>query len=205
MNYLAHLYFSDADALAWAGSLMGDFHKGANFGTMPDQLVRHIRLHRFVDAYTNQDPDFRISCRRLNPQLRFARSIVIDVFYDHFLACHWDRFSAVGLEQFAATVYAALESRQAELDRGLLNILPHMIANDWLSSYRLPEIVARVLNRLEMRLGHKFPLSLAFEELEQYRQLLLDDFVRFMASAGSVVYNWKASHPLVSSSVQELL
>ncbi len=183
---------------------MGDFHKGPNFGDMPAQLVRHIRLHRFVDSYTNQDPDFKISCRRLNPQLRFARGIVIDVFYDHFLACHWDRFSAVGLEPFAAAVYAGLESQRAALNRGLLNILPHMIANDWLSSYRLPEIVARVLKRLEGRLNNKFPLSLALADLEQHRPLLRDDFFRFMVSAEKLVRSWKSCHPLVSPCLLEL-
>ena len=43
------------------------------------------------------------------------------------------------------------------LSPGLRQQLPRMIEYDWLTSYRQPETVQRVLVRLEERLQHKIP------------------------------------------------
>jgi acyl carrier protein phosphodiesterase len=198
MNYLAHLYFSDPTPLAWAGSLMGDFFKGSDFSGMPPSLVRHIRLHRFLDSYTTKDASFRRSCMRLDPALRFSRAIIIDVFYDHFLACRWRDFAEGDLSTFSASVYAALRSNEDILSLGLRQQLPRMIEYDWLTSYGQPEIVARVLQRLEERLRGKFPLSQAYAALEPQREVLLDDFYHFMQAAGGAISRWKKANPAKS-------
>ncbi|MCK5913136.1 MAG: DUF479 domain-containing protein, partial [Desulfuromusa sp.] len=93
MNYLAHLYLSDPNPLAWAGSLMGDFVKGTVPETLPGELSRHLKLHRHIDSLTQRSEIFQTSRRRLDPHFRHGRSVLVDVFYDHFLANHWDEYS----------------------------------------------------------------------------------------------------------------
>ena len=75
MNYLAHLYFSDPNPLAWAGSLMGDFVKGAVPATFPEELSRHLKLHRHIDSLTQHSEIFQTSRRRLDPRFRHGRSV----------------------------------------------------------------------------------------------------------------------------------
>jgi len=191
MNYLAHLYFSDSTPLAWAGSLMGDFVKGAVPSSFPEELSRHLKLHRHIDSLTQCSEIFQNSRRRLDPRFRYARSILVDVFYDHFLACRWDEYSDQPLADFAQNVYAGLQSCSDLLSPGLQQQLPRMIEYDWLTAYRRPEIVQRVLVRLEERLQHKIPLASGFSQLEIWRDQLEDDFVAFMDEAERATTAWK--------------
>ncbi len=196
MNYLAHLYFSDPTPLAWAGSLMGDFVKGALPETLPGQLVRHIRLHRYIDRLTCSDETFQISRRRLDPHFRHARSVLVDIFYDHLLARHWDEYSAQPLAVFAQGVYCGLQECFDVLSPALQQQLPRMIEYDWLTSYRRTETVQRVLIRLEERLRHKVPLAAGFSQLDMWRDELYGDFSQFMADTMTAVAAWKLRHPL---------
>lgn len=194
MNYLAHLYFSAPSPLAWAGSLMGDFVKGSDFSGLPDELVRYLKLHRHIDTYTVASSAFQRSRRRLDPRFRYARSVMVDVFYDHFLARNWDRFDSRPLSEFAREVYSGLESCHAVLSRDLQAQLPRMIEHDWLTSYRRPEVVGRVLKRLEERIDHRFPLSEGVGELERCQAELEGDFFDFMAEAEEIVALWETEN-----------
>ncbi len=187
MNYLAHLYFSAPRPLAWSGSLMGDFFKGNAYDGLPDDLVTHLKLHRRLDTFTLSSPPFQSSRRRLNPCFGHGRSILVDVFYDHLLACRWDSYSDMPLPDFAREVYSGLNACHHYLPSRLQEQLPRMVAADWLSSYRHEEVVARVLQRLEQRLRHKIPLAGGYGQLHQHRAGLEEDFSAFMADMAAYV------------------
>jgi len=191
MNYLAHLYLSDPNPLAWSGSLMGDFVKGAVPMTFPIELSRHLRLHRYIDSFTQRSETFQHSRRCLDVDLRHGRSVLIDVFYDHFLACFWDDYSNQPLADFAQDVYRGLQSCYDYLSPGLQQQLPRMIEHDWLTAYRKPEVVQRILQRLEERINHKLPIASGFPQLELWRDELEIDFATFMQEAQQEVAEWK--------------
>jgi acyl carrier protein phosphodiesterase len=194
MNYLAHLYFSDPDPLAWSGSLMGDFVKGTVSLSLPKQLSRHLKLHRYIDRLTQTNVTFQTSRKRLDPRFRYARSVLVDVFYDHFLACRWDEYSEMPLEEFSQHVYLGLQNCFDLLSPALQKQLPRMIEHDWLTSYRKPEVVQRVLIRLEERLQHKIALADGFDQLELWRHELENDFSIFMREVDRETVLWKQSH-----------
>ena len=194
MNYLAHLYFSDSDPMAWAGSLMGDFLKGPLPEDVDPQLLRHLRLHRKIDSFAQESEYFQASCRRLGRQYRFGRSILVDVFYDHFLACHWADYSNQPLEDFSHRVYEGLTGCRHLLPPGLQNLLPRMVRDNWLVSYRQAAVVDNVLNSLERRLKYRLPLARGLEDLQMHRDELQTDFRAFMDEATDFVSQWKARH-----------
>jgi acyl carrier protein phosphodiesterase len=191
MNYLAHLYFSDPDPLAWAGSLMGDFVKGTLGNEFPPQLLRHIKLHRRLDTYTRDSVPFQDSRRRIDPRFRHGRSVMVDVFYDHLLAAKWDDYHAQPLEEFSLQVYAGLEDVFDLLSPGLQLILPRMSERNWLLSYRDELVVKHVLQRLEERIGHRLPLAEGYTELSRLRDVLDSDFEVFMHQANGFVCEQK--------------
>ena len=191
MNYLAHLYFSAPTPLAWAGSLMGDFVKGPVPEDFPDELRKHLHLHRWLDTYTRQSPAFQNSRSRLDPVYRHARGVLVDVFYDHFLARYWKDYSVQPLGVFAQDVYRGLQSCYDQLSPALQQQLPHMIEHDWLTSYQRPDVVQRVLLRLEERVGGRFSLAAGFVELERHGLLLEKDFYQFMQEVSPRIRSWK--------------
>lgn len=180
MNYLAHLYCSDPDPLSWAGSLMGDFVKGAPDLNLPRPLLNHLRLHRRIDSYTRDSPPFQSSRRRIDPRFRHGRSVMVDVFYDHLLAAHWATYHPQSLEEFSCQVYRGLYEVFDLLSPGLQRLLPHMAERNWLLSYRQERVVQRVLQRLEERIGGRLPLAEGYGELARLRDGLEVDFGGFM-------------------------
>lgn len=169
---------------------MGDFVKGPVPADLPVELSRYLRLHRRIDSYTQQNPVFQQSRRRLDPRFRYARSILVDVFYDHFLARNWSQYSSQPLAEFAQDVYRGLQASHGLLPELLQQQLPHMIEHDWLTSYQDSEVVLRVLQRLEKRLKNKFPLAQGIDELERCRVPLGNDFSAFMIEATAMVDDW---------------
>ena len=69
-----------------------------------------------------------------------------------------------------------------------------MIEYDWLTAYRRPDIVQRVLVRLEERIKHKIPIAAGFPQLELWRDELENDFTAFMDEAQQVTTAWKQAN-----------
>ena len=101
MNYLAHLYLAGDDSELLIGGLMGDFVKGRVDPARPAAVRAGILLHRRVDSFTDQHPVVRRSKARIDPEFRRYAGILVDLFFDHFLACDWPAYSRQPLPQYA--------------------------------------------------------------------------------------------------------
>lgn len=183
MNYLFHLYLCDHSPEGFLGSLMGDFVKGRLDDTYPNSIRRGIELHRRIDSFAHSNATVRRSLQRLDPSYRHYRGILVDIFYDHFLARNWSRHADLPLADFARRVYRALETHHPMLPPGLQRIAPRMIAHNWLESYRDLDTVDVVLGRIAARISRPNPLAGGIVELRRHYQGLEEDFTRFLPEA----------------------
>lgn len=183
MNYLVHLYLAGADPDLQLGGLMGDFVKGPLDDRYPPGIVAGLRLHRRIDALAAVSPACGASRRRLAPDFGHTRAILVDIFYDHFLARHWRDFHPQPLPEFAAAAYRLLDERRELLPPGLARIAPHMTARDWLTSYRERAVIDTVLQRIAARLRRPTAMGAGAAELERCGTELLGDFQAFMKEA----------------------
>jgi len=165
VNYLAHLYLSPPQDDALLGSLLGDFVKGPLGDRYRGPVAAAIVLHRRLDAYTDAHAAVRRSKARVSAARRRYAGIMIDMFYDHFLARRWAEFHEAPLGAFTARVYALLARRHAELPERLQFVAPRMAARDWLGSYASPANIARALEGIGTRLRRANRLAGAGEEL----------------------------------------
>jgi acyl carrier protein phosphodiesterase len=165
MNYLAHLYLSPPEEDAWLGSLLGDFVKGAIGERYAPPVAAAIRLHRRLDSFTDAHVAVQRSKSRVSRARRRYAGIMVDMFYDHFLARSWTDFHAEPLPAFAARVYRLLERRHGELPERLQFVAPRMAARDWLGSYAHVANVGRALDGIGSRLRRANRLAGAGEEL----------------------------------------
>ena len=174
MNHLAHAQLSAETPLLLVGNLAGDFVKGRLDRLPPTPLMAGIRMHRGIDDYTDRHPVWRRSRRRVAP--RRVAGVIVDVAYDHFLARHFDSFSDVPLEDFAARVYRTLLDHQSLLPARLCNLVPRIAAEDWLVSYRWLEGLERTFDRLARRVDC---LAGATDQIRARYRPLEDDFLEF--------------------------
>ncbi len=179
MNYLAHLYLADDDPESVIGSLMGDFVKGRIDGTLSGALRWGITVHRKIDSFTDANAVFRGSKRRLRPEFRRYGGILVDLYYDHFLAVNWHRYSDVPLEDYSQRVYRILEEHRRNLPSRMQRSVSYMIANDLLLSYRDVIGIRRALQGIEGRLKRESRLSEAVLDLRRNYASLKTDFDRF--------------------------
>ncbi len=180
MNYLAHLALSPDDTAVRLGNLMGDFCRKAELSALPPAFIAGYLLHQQIDRYTDAHPLHRQSRARISAARARYSGVLVDLFYDHFLARHWDRWYTPGLECFAQDVYRALDACQGQLPARLAAAAPLMRANDWLVAYRDVDGIARVIDafaRHRARAGN--PLLGGAEELLANYAALEADFFAF--------------------------
>jgi acyl carrier protein phosphodiesterase len=187
VNYLVHLYLSGPDPEMQLGGIMGDFVKGPIPDGYPVNLARGLNLHRRIDSLAQHSRHARRSRQRLQPKFGHGRGIIIDIFYDHFLASAWSGYSPVPLADYAAKIYRVLQDNHDQLPASLQRITPHMIAHNWLLSYQHRDVVGRALQRIAQRLSRPLPLADGVEDLAAHEASLRQDFANFMVEAADFV------------------
>ena len=183
MNYLVHLYLAGDDPELQLGGLMGDFVKGPLDDRYPPGIVAGLRLHRAIDSLAAVSPHCRASRRRLHPRFGHTRAVLVDIFYDHFLAAHWAEYHPRPLPAYASAVYRLLAAQHSRLPAGLQRIAPRMTEFDWLTSYRDRASVNIALQRIATRLSRPTALGEGASELARCGEELLGDFRGFMIEA----------------------
>lgn len=181
MNYLAHAHLSEQSAAGLAGALAGDFIKGRLSTGLEPTFARSVRLHRLLDSYSDAHPVHLASRNRISGRRRRFAGIIVDMAYDHFLACEWARYSDESLTTFTGRVYGALATQAHDLPPRLRMIAPRMAKQDWLGSYESLDAVGRALDGISQRFKRETPLPGALEEIRASYDALGEDFRQFYA------------------------
>lgn len=180
MNYLMHLYLSGDDPETMVGNMMGDFVKGRLDERYPPGIRRGIELHRTIDSFAAGNPCFIRSKRRIDPSFRHYRGVLVDVFYDHFLARHWEEYRAMPYRDYVRKCYEILADYEEVLPERLRLLLPRIFTADWLLTYTHTGGVAAVLTRMSKRVSRPNPLAEGIGELTLNYGQLVEDFRVFL-------------------------
>lgn len=179
MNWLAHLYLSEPNPAFRIGNLLPDMVPASALSGLSSEYLRGVRQHRRIDAFTDRHPVVRRSISRVTSDFRRYGGILIDIFYDHFLAREWDGYSRVPLQAFAAEIYDSFDQYRAEIPLEALVHLKHMRENNWLCAYREIDGILAALDRLGLRLRRPVPLGNAISVLRENYDALYADFLAF--------------------------
>jgi acyl carrier protein phosphodiesterase len=179
MNFLAHLYLSGKEEDVIIGNFVADAVKGNLQGRFPEGMERGIRLHREIDHFTDQHPVFKESRKRLSPKYRMFAGVIVDIYYDHFLAKYWDEYSDEDLKQLVARTYFLLMRRFHMLPPRSKRILPYMITQNWLIGYRELNVLQKVFNGMSRRTNHSSGMENAIHDLQSDYELYENEFRLF--------------------------
>ncbi|HEV7488333.1 MAG TPA: ACP phosphodiesterase [Thermoanaerobaculia bacterium] len=174
MNYLAHLLLAEQTAESLIGNLAGDFVKGRVGDDVPPGIAAGIRHHRRVDAFTDSHPSVAAFRRVLIPEHGHYARVIADVFFDHFLAIDFTRYSSEPLNEFLTRVYATIDPHVNRLPGRLRIVYPRMRDDGWLSSYRTLEGIRLALGGISHRLSRRPQLETAVHFLEDVHRATLE-------------------------------
>lgn len=183
MNFLAHAYLAGESPADRLGGLIGDFVKGPLPAGLPPDVAAGVRLHRQVDVFADTHPAFVRSRSRVSTARRRVGGVMVDMFYDHFLALHWSRFRDEPLDVFTTQQYALLEANASMLPPALVDLLPRITGADWFGSYRSVDATSHALDRIALRLRRTNPLAGSGAELQSDYAGFESDFFAFIADA----------------------
>ena len=179
MNYLAHLFLSDPDEDLMFGNFIADAVRGKQMELYSDGVRDGITHHRLIDDFTDHHPMWRQSKERLWDGYRHYGAVLVDLYYDHFLARNWLDFHTEPLEKFAERAYAMLMDRRAEMPERSRFMLPYMIKGNWLYNYQYFEGMQRVLTGMSRRAAPGNGMQRGLKELKEYYGDFKTDFLSF--------------------------
>ena len=179
MNFLAHIYLSGDNDLLKIGNFMADGIHGKHFDTYPTEIQKGIILHRAIDTFTDAHPIFRQSTKRLHANYHHYSGIIVDIFYDHFLAKNWGNYSDEKLEDYTERFYQSLRDNHDFLTEKTQKMLPHLIAQNWLLSYQTIEGIENILERMDNRMKRNSNMRFSVAELRTFYPEFEQEFTPF--------------------------
>lgn len=179
MNFLAHIYLSGNNELVTIGNFVADGVRGNKYKDYSKEIQLGILLHREIDTFTDAHPIFRRSTKRLHKNYGHYSGVIVDIFYDHFLAKNWSEYSTIPFPKYVNDFYKSLRSNFELLPTRFKHLTPFMIEDNWLLSYASIEGIQQVLNGMNRRTNGKSQMNKATTELKEYYHDFESDFTAF--------------------------
>ena len=169
MNYLAHLYLSHHDVGLLVGNFIGDHVANKDLAVLPQSICSGVEMHRAIDQFTDTHPITRQLRSSLFDDYRHRSRVIVDLFYDHFLAKHWNIFSAMPLPEYALHCYKVLKSFEEYLPESSSRYLEAMHRYRWLEAYQTIDGLESILILMSQRTRYS-------SNLETGGKMLLDQY-----------------------------
>ncbi|MDI9257347.1 MULTISPECIES: acyl carrier protein phosphodiesterase [Flavobacterium] len=179
MNFLAHIYLSGENDLVKIGNFMADSVRGHQYENYPEEIRKGILLHRSIDSFTDMHPIYRQSKHRLHEKYGHYSGVIMDIFYDHFLAKNWGNYSEEKLEVYADTFYHLLDAHYDILTERTKGMLPYMVGRNWLVSYATLEGLEMIMFQMDHRTKNRVAMHESIVELKQFYTEFEQEFFLF--------------------------
>ncbi|WP_350285716.1 acyl carrier protein phosphodiesterase [uncultured Croceitalea sp.] len=179
MNFLAHIYLSFDNPEITLGNFFADHIRGNKYKHLPSAVQKGILLHREIDTFTDAHPIPKQSSKRLHKNYSHYSRVIVDIFYDHFLAKNWSTYSDVPLAVYVETFYDLLEANFDILPLGTKRMMPYMIADNWLLNYANLTGISRVLEGMNRRTQNRSKMNFAIVDLEEHYTEFEAEFTAF--------------------------
>ena len=183
MNFLAHLFLSGDSEEILVGNLLEDFVVGRidhpRNQNYDNNLKNGILLHRLIDSFT--DTNSSVSACKLVLYKKYHKyaAVVIDIFFDHYLAIHWDEYSSESAHDFRKRVYLSFQNHWEVLPEKMKPLIESMINHDWLKNYGEFWGIERALTSISRRTVYESNMENAVEDLKLHYDLFDEKFKEF--------------------------
>jgi acyl carrier protein phosphodiesterase len=179
LNFLAHLYLSKNNINLMIGNFIADHIRGNNYESFSKEIQQGIFLHREIDTFTDAHKVVRKSKRRLHARYRHYDGVIIDIFYDYFLAKNWADYSEIPLDVYTNSIYSLFDKIKLNLPAKSQQFIKYMIEYNILFNYKYKDGIEKVLNGMNHRTKGKSQMNLAIEDLRDLEVELEEDFTLF--------------------------
>jgi acyl carrier protein phosphodiesterase len=182
LNYLAHFCLSGQDEEIIVGNFIGDSLKGISVDSFPKKIQIGIHLHRHIDNFTDHHTEFIAAKKIFSSQFDKFSGALTDIFFDHFLAVHFNIFYAEDLQTFANNCYQTIKNHYEILPQRAKDFFYYMKKNNILFNYIHTSTIEKVLIGMSHRIKHQINLAEALPTLLLHYQEIEHHFLSFYPS-----------------------
>lgn len=197
MNFLAHLHLARGDEDLMLGALLGDFVRGRRqLWAFPAGIRNGIRLHRRIDKLTDRSSEVKSLLRIFHKPFRRYAGIIIDLAFDHELACKWSRYSSESLAGFDQQVREIFKRHESDMPEDLNHFMVYADKRGLFESYREEDEIFLSLTGIGKRLTRSNPLHQVSEIWPDIKQPIAEAFDTFyphIQSKVSLLRNLKST------------
>jgi len=158
---------------------MGDGIRGKDYQRFHPDIQVGVLLHRSIDSFTDFHPVFRQSKHRLVPKYNHFSGIIVDMFYDHFLAKEWSLYHHEELHVFCQRFYRELENHYQELNLKTRGLLPYLLKQNWLERYAHLTDLQQILKQMDSRFSFPSKMNESVEDLFEHYEAFQREFHLF--------------------------
>lgn len=179
MNFLAHTYMSDNNTKIAIGNLIGDMVKGDAWKHYERDVSIGLQHHRAIDHFTDKHPVFLKTRELVKPYFNRYSGIVVDIYYDHFLARDWSEYHPQDLQKFVNQLYKSLVLFYPSLPPRGQRIVPFMIIRNWLGTYGHFGPLHQIFLGMHRRTQEMGSMNRAVEILQKHYTQIEENFKEF--------------------------
>ncbi len=179
MNYLAHIFLSFENEPILVGNFMADFCRNKDLEDLPNDILNGIYLHRSIDSFTDNHPNFLRSTEKFYENHGKYASVLTDMVYDVFLILNWSRFADETLQVFVDRTYPILKKNEKHMPFKLQSKLDKMIEANFLARYQSREGLQKALNYMDRRTKFPSKFHAAILDIDKHEEELNEEFLNF--------------------------
>jgi acyl carrier protein phosphodiesterase len=183
MNFLAHILLSGEDEGIVMGNYVGDFIKGRLTDEKTANWNKHyvvgLKLHRFIDSFTDTHELVQDAKHLAAKAQGKLAGIVMDIYFDYFLARDFNDFNSEPLHIYAHGIYSLIEKNEHLIPETMIPMVRGMIRQDWLTGYATMEGIDLTFQRLSRRAPFLAPISNAISDLKENESFYHEKFLLF--------------------------
>lgn len=166
MNYLAHLVLSGKNEEVLFGNFIADAVKGKSYLNWPKNIQKGILLHRFIDHFTDTNPNYLIGKRRFYEKFPKMGGVINDILYDYLLWQYELKYKNLKLDEEITRFYRILDGFENKMPDRISYMYKYMKKDDWLTNYQYKNGIKKALNGIGKRIKYSNNLESCFDILE---------------------------------------
>jgi acyl carrier protein phosphodiesterase len=136
------------------GNLGGDFYKGnlSNFTHLPLNIQQGIKLHRFIDDFTDHSEHIlQVSHLLQENGIHKVAGIACDILLDHYLSRNWSNYSNLVYENFIQAIYTEVEANLEFMETDFRFLFNKMKEYGWFHAYPGIDGISLILRQFSSR------------------------------------------------------
>lgn len=150
MNFLAHLHLADISKTHLGANLAGNYIT-TPIANAPMALRQGLWLSQEINQLCASHELTQELLGLFPAQLKAIATDLMYVSFDHYLAYYWEEYHPQPLHEFSKKAYEELAQFASQADeyhpQQLIEILPDMRREDWLSNYATPKGIEQALSQ----------------------------------------------------------